>query len=184
MIRGRDFVAIYWPVRFDEVLAEPRRCEQGLADCFPDAIERHTDPRGVFLYPDVAEPKSRSYERVIEEVGDTVGIWLRPTRPDGVASGDLPLGLPADARNISTEVTFDTTWPFDKVVDFYLEQLRAFGMPPQQEKGKEGWGVYVHLEGRLRGASANIYIESDQPTKTTVSLTAKGAVYVEFPQRQ
>jgi hypothetical protein len=40
-----------------------------------DLASIHDDPRGVLLFPDVAEPRGRTYEAVVAEVG-AVGVWL------------------------------------------------------------------------------------------------------------
>lgn len=39
----------------------------------------HDDPRGLFLFPDVCEPRGRSYDAVLAEL-EGVGVWL-PTEP-------------------------------------------------------------------------------------------------------
>ncbi|HET8937732.1 MAG TPA: hypothetical protein VFN67_30015 [Polyangiales bacterium] len=39
-----------------------------------DWAEQHEDERGVFLIPSVAAPRARSYDQVIEEVGEG-GVW-------------------------------------------------------------------------------------------------------------
>lgn len=195
---GKDFVALFWSVRFDDVLRDPRRAEAWLSDEFPEAIARHTDPRGVFLYPDVVEPKSRSYAHILKEVGGA-GTWLHPTLPSSEPARDLLLELAPDARNISTlgtpspqhtttpqmQVTFNTRWPMDRLVNFYVDQLRSFGMKPRQEKERfeHTEASYVIIEGRLPGATAVICIEIAD-TKTTVSLGAKGSVRVKLPRHQ
>lgn len=37
---------------------------------FGELLDRHRDSRGIFIYPDVAEPKSTNYDDIIEEVGE------------------------------------------------------------------------------------------------------------------
>jgi hypothetical protein len=49
-----------------------------------DALDAHRDERGVFLLPDVAEPRATTYEGVIAEVGEA-GVWA-PV----VAAGHVP----------------------------------------------------------------------------------------------
>ena len=39
-----------------------------------DALNAHDDPRGIFFFPDVCEPKSQSYDAIIEELAE-VGRW-------------------------------------------------------------------------------------------------------------
>jgi len=38
------------------------------------AASQHMDPRGVFFIPDVAAPRARNYDAVLEEVGEG-GLW-------------------------------------------------------------------------------------------------------------
>ncbi len=51
------------------------------------ALDAHVDPRGVFVLPDVAQPRSRSYEGVIDEIGEA-GQWI-PV----VAAGHVPSSM-------------------------------------------------------------------------------------------
>jgi hypothetical protein len=51
------------------------------------ALDAHHDERGVFLIPDVAEPRATTYEGVIAEVGEA-GVWA-PV----VAAGHVPASL-------------------------------------------------------------------------------------------
>jgi hypothetical protein len=46
---------------------------------------QHQDPRGLFLVPSVAVPKSRRYDQVVEEVADG-GVWAPWSEELGVAS--------------------------------------------------------------------------------------------------
>ncbi len=55
-----------------------------------DALDQHDDARGVFVIPDVAEPKAQSYDAMIEEIGEA-GEWA-PI----VSAGQVPASL-ADA---------------------------------------------------------------------------------------
>ncbi len=50
----------------------------------PQLETDHEDPRGIFYLPHVAKPKARTYEGVIEEIGEG-GMW-----------GPLPTALEAD----------------------------------------------------------------------------------------
>jgi hypothetical protein len=59
---------------------------------------QHEDERGVFLIPSVALPRARSYEAVIEEVGEG-GVWAAWEASDEVEVG-LPLGA-AGAGDLS-----------------------------------------------------------------------------------
>src|ERR1700753_3225255 len=39
-----------------------------------DALDEHSDPRGIFFIPSVVKPSARSYDAVIEEIGEG-GVW-------------------------------------------------------------------------------------------------------------
>jgi hypothetical protein len=51
-----------------------------------DALDAHRDDRGVFLVPDVAEPRAMTYEGVIAEIGEA-GVWAP------VVAGHVPTSL-------------------------------------------------------------------------------------------
>lgn len=59
----------------------------GVRTSVGDALDRHDDPRGVFVLPDVAEPKARTYDGVIAEVGEA-GEWVRVA-----PAGEVPAAL-------------------------------------------------------------------------------------------
>lgn len=52
-----------------------------------DALDAHDDPRGIFVLPDVAEPKGKTYAAVLEEIGEA-GEWVRK-----IGAGEIPDGL-------------------------------------------------------------------------------------------
>ncbi len=60
------------------------------------AIDAHGDPRGVFVFPDVAEPRSVTYDGVIAEIG-AGGVWVKV-----VPAGYVPkayAGAPTGSAN-------------------------------------------------------------------------------------
>ncbi len=59
----------------------------GVRTSVGDALDRHDDPRGVFVMPDIAKPGARTYEGVIAEVGEA-GEWVPM-----MSAGDVPSGL-------------------------------------------------------------------------------------------
>lgn len=67
--------------------SEPDELGLALRDRLGDALDRHDDPRGVFMLPDVASPRGKTYDAVIEEIGEA-GVWA-PI----VASGHVPARL-------------------------------------------------------------------------------------------
>jgi hypothetical protein len=59
----------------------------GVRTSVGDALDVHDDPRGIFVLPDVAEPKADSYDGVIAEIGEA-GEWVRK-----IAAGEVPATL-------------------------------------------------------------------------------------------
>ncbi len=56
----------------------------GVRTIIGDALDKHDDARGIFVMPDVAKPKARTYEGVIAEVGEA-GEWVPK-----MAAGEIP----------------------------------------------------------------------------------------------
>ena len=54
--------------------SEPSELSLALHAALGDALQQHRDERGILFIPDVAAPKQKTYERVIEEVGEG-GVW-------------------------------------------------------------------------------------------------------------
>lgn len=73
-----DGVLVYTQVPF---ASEPEELARSLKEILGNVLESHDDARGVFVFPDVARPKSVRYNEVITEVGE-VGYWLRPGTSD------------------------------------------------------------------------------------------------------
>ena len=71
---------IFTGLRFhDDDMEFSIRC--WLAEHFGDMLARvHDDPRGVFTVPDICEPKARTYDGVIEELG-RAGRFIHPAPP-------------------------------------------------------------------------------------------------------
>lgn len=78
-----DAVLLYTGMPF---ASEPTELTAKLQAVLGDVLDEHEDPRGVFVLPDVAGPKARSYLDVIDEVGEG-GAWI-PLAQGG------PFGLP------------------------------------------------------------------------------------------
>ena len=88
-----DGLMIHTGVRFG---AAPDELGGALRAVLGDALDAHADPRGVFVLPDVAEPRAPTYEGVIAEIGEA-GEWV-PI----VAAGHVPARF-ADAPEGSME---------------------------------------------------------------------------------
>jgi hypothetical protein len=67
-----DAVLVYTNVDFAN---EPETLSQIVWKQVGDVLRaEHRDPRGIFFVPDVAPPKARTYDGVIEEIGEG-GVW-------------------------------------------------------------------------------------------------------------
>ena len=65
--RLEDAVLVHTGVGFGgdvEMLAYALRTTLG------DALDGHADPRGIFVLPDVAKPRGKTYDAVIEEIAE------------------------------------------------------------------------------------------------------------------
>lgn len=57
---------------------EPEQLVEALEALIGESsLAQHDDPRGVLFVPDVAAPKARSYDAVVDEVGEG-GVWAAP----------------------------------------------------------------------------------------------------------
>src|SRR4051812_13525457 len=54
--------------------AEPEQLSERVEELLGPALAQHDDPRGILYIPDVAAPRSRSYDAVVAEVGEG-GVW-------------------------------------------------------------------------------------------------------------
>ena len=67
-----DAVLLYTEADFGD---EPLALSLAVRALVGDALDsQHSDPRGIFFVPDVVVPTARTYEGVIEEIGDG-GVW-------------------------------------------------------------------------------------------------------------
>lgn len=67
-----DGVLVKTGAPFDE---EPEELALLLSEIVGDALDDHDDPRGVLMIPDVAQPKGKKYDEVVEEIGEG-GTWI------------------------------------------------------------------------------------------------------------
>lgn len=54
---------------------EPDELAEALKRCVGGVLAAHRDPRGVLVFPDKAMPTARSYDTVVEEIGE-LGFWI------------------------------------------------------------------------------------------------------------
>ncbi|MFT3769572.1 MAG: hypothetical protein QM820_29400 [Minicystis sp.] len=86
-----DALLVSTGVRFG---GAPDELGLGVRAALGEALDAHQDARGVFVIPDVAEPRAKTYDGVIAEIGEA-GEWA-PI----VAAGHVPerfAGAPADS---------------------------------------------------------------------------------------
>ncbi|AKF08425.1 hypothetical protein DB32_005574 [Sandaracinus amylolyticus] len=55
--------------------SEPDELAHALRRAVGDALDRHRDERGVLILPDVARPSGKTYESVVDEIGEG-GTWI------------------------------------------------------------------------------------------------------------
>jgi hypothetical protein len=84
VVKLDDAVLVHTQVGFG---ADIEMLAYGIRTSIGDALDSHDDARGVFVMPDVAEPKSRTYEGVLAEIGEA-GEWVRK-----MPAGEVPGGL-------------------------------------------------------------------------------------------
>jgi hypothetical protein len=74
-----DGALVFLPLPFD---SDPHELLQELVGELGDVVDGHDDERGVFFFPDSAEPNdAESYEAVIEAVG-SAGRWIGLDAPE------------------------------------------------------------------------------------------------------
>jgi hypothetical protein len=74
--------------------AEPEELGQLLGAALGPLLDEHGDPRGIFVYPDVAKPKTTTYDAIVDEFGEA-GFWVPCLEPAALGQG--PAGLTPDA---------------------------------------------------------------------------------------
>jgi hypothetical protein len=82
--------------------SEPDELGLALRTRVGEALDRHTDPRGVFCVPDVASPTATSYDAVVEEIGEA-GVWA-PLVPSGYVPERLRNAVPGSFEAISGQI--------------------------------------------------------------------------------
>ena len=80
IVAAADATLVHTLVRFG---SEPDELGLALRLLLGDLVDRHPDERGIFVFPDVAEPKARSYHEVLDEIGEA-GFWVPRVPADHV----------------------------------------------------------------------------------------------------
>src|SRR5262245_49092015 len=59
-----------------------------LSETLGEALDAHDDSRGVFVMPAKVQPKARSYQAVIDEVGE-LGMWVETVEAEPMMMPDM-----------------------------------------------------------------------------------------------
>jgi hypothetical protein len=89
-----DGALVYLEVPFEEVEHDPDAVLEALADAVgPLALAGHHDERGVFVFPDAADPaEAQTYDAVLAEVGE-LGSFLPLALHEHDDAGEDPFAL-------------------------------------------------------------------------------------------
>ncbi|MEY4508139.1 MAG: hypothetical protein RLZZ450_261 [Pseudomonadota bacterium] len=117
---------------------EPEQLAEALEALVGESsLAQHDDLRGVFFLPDVAAPKGRSYDAVIDEVGEG-GVWAAPalesygSAPDfGALLGNMLAQLPPSLLSAASSAAHGDRGALDAV----SAQVQALlGSSPQLQQ--------------------------------------------------
>ena len=86
-----DATLIHPTLSFDH---EPDEIADALKRCLGGVMSAHRDSRGVLVFPDKAMPQSKSYDGVIDEIGE-LGFWVSLTPKPKSAPRPQPAPEPA-----------------------------------------------------------------------------------------
>ena len=79
---GRDFALVYTGVRFGDLEADPmlgRVIATRILESLPGGA--HVEPRGMLLYPDVAEPRGTRYDEIVADLAPNFWVPSTPLDP-------------------------------------------------------------------------------------------------------
>ena len=82
IVAAGDATLVHTMARFG---SEPDELGLALRWLLGDVVDQHPDQRGIFVFPDVAEPKAAGYAALIEEIGEA-GFWVPRVAADHVPS--------------------------------------------------------------------------------------------------
>jgi hypothetical protein len=123
-----DGALVWTPIRF---ASEPDELALGVRALVGDTLDAHDDKRGVYVFPDVASPKARGYDAVIDEVGE-VGMWVPKVAKDYIPRRvvEAPAGsLEAQVRDMMSAIPPDVLARMEEAMASgdlsALEQVRA-----------------------------------------------------------
>jgi hypothetical protein len=102
----RDAVLVATPIPFS---AEPDEIGLALRKILNDLLDHHGDARGVYVFPDVAQPKADTFDGVVDELGE-LGSWAPVVAHDYVpkALANAPAGsFQAGVRDLMSAIPPD-----------------------------------------------------------------------------
>jgi hypothetical protein len=106
--------------RFDGVAADEHALS--LRQLLGAELDRHDDPRGILIFPDICEPKARSYEALVAEIADA-GVWAPSVGADHVParfSAAEPDSHDALVANLIKKLGRDAAAQLDMMAQVYL----------------------------------------------------------------
>jgi hypothetical protein len=197
--KGRDFVIVFWPVRFSDVAGSRAKSGLLVSHEFEALVAVHRDRRGVLAFPDVIDPNAASYRGIVAEVGDG-GTWLplrrtkrRRARLAVPATKHPP--VPDDAENVVTrelpaisgavamsgerfaptkvvQTTFRTRQSAAAVAKFYLHWLSAQGLKVSRESTTIEFHEILQLVARASERAVTVQVERARGAATIVRVTS------------
>ena len=79
----KDCSLVHTFVRFDSLAADEHALV--VRRIFGAQLDQHDDPRGILFFPDVCEPKRKTYDAIVREV-EAAGVWAPKVEADHVAA--------------------------------------------------------------------------------------------------
>lgn len=98
--------------------SDPADLAQLLRQKLGRTLDQHADSRGIYVFPDVAKPKARSYDALIDELGE-LGFWVESAANEtapAFAGAAGPGALGAQLRNVMESIDEDTLKAAERAV--------------------------------------------------------------------
>lgn len=143
-----DGVLALTPFGFD---TEPDELALGLRKLLGDALDAHDDARGIYVFPSVARPRARTYEGVIDELGE-LGMWVPRVSLDNVPTrvAEAPAdSFKAQVQDLMARVGPDTIGRLEQAV----ASGDASAMAALQEQIMEAMAAHGGIDALERSLS-------------------------------
>ncbi len=121
-----DGVLVATGARFD---SPPSAIGVALRLLLGEALDLHQDPRGVFVYPDVVEAQGRTYDAVLDEMGEG-GFWCPMNAEAGPEGPEAVEAMMAGLADVQTALAADGGVD---VLSLATRLQQALGGPEQME---------------------------------------------------